>query len=96
MSLKVNCNYLQPQKKKNASIRLNRIEGQIRGIKKLIEDGKSCREILNQVASVEKAMVGVKKVILRNYLETCAATAIKSAKNDGIYDELMEVFYQYS
>lgn len=96
MPLLVNCNYLQPDKKQHARSRLNRIAGQVRGVQKMIDDGKTCVEILNQIASIEKAFIGVKKVILRNYLETCATKAIKSSTSNSVYDELMEVIYKYS
>lgn len=92
----INCNYLQPDKKQNARSRLKRIEGQVRGIQKMIDDGKTCVEILNQIVSIEKAFIGVKKVIMRNYLETCATRAIKSSTSEGVYDGLMEVIYKYS
>lgn len=96
MSLLVDCNYLQPSRRQNVCLRLNRIEGQVRGVRKMIDRSKTCVEILNQIASIEKALVGVKKVILRNYLETCFTKAIKFSPSKGMYDELMEVIYKYS
>lgn len=76
--------------------RLNRIEGQIRGLKGMAEEDRYCPELLTQVASVHEALRGVARVILRHYLETCAAKAIRSAHPDGIYDELMDVFYKFA
>ncbi len=95
MDLLVNCNYLQPDKKQNVRSRLNRIAGQVKGVQKMIDKRKTCVEILNQIVSIKKALRGVKKVILRNYLETCATKAITSATTSGVYDELMEVIYKY-
>ncbi len=96
MNSKVNCHYLQPDKKKKSITRLNRIEGQIRGVGKMIEDRRSCVEVLNQLTSIEKALRGVKQVVFRNYLETCATKAIKASHSEGTYDDLMEVIYKYS
>ncbi len=76
--------------------RLNRIEGQIRGLKGMAEEDRYCPELLTQVASVHEALRGVARVILRHYLETCATKAIRSAHPDGIYDELMDVFYKFA
>jgi len=76
--------------------RLNRIEGQIRGLRGMAEGDRYCPELLTQVASVHEALRGVARVILRHYLETCATKAIRSAHPDGIYDELMDVFYRFA
>ena len=76
--------------------RLNRIEGQVRGLKKMVEEDRYCVEILTQISSVQEALRGFTKFMMRNYLETCATKAIRSADSDGIYDELMDVIFKYS
>lgn len=76
--------------------RLNRIEGQIKGLKKMLEEGRPCVEILMQLASVQEALRGMTKLMMRNYLENCATEAIRSRAGDEIYDELMEVIFKFS
>lgn len=53
--------------------RLRRIEGQIRGLQRMVEDERPCAEIVNQVASVEQALSGVTKLLLTSHLRHCAA-----------------------
>lgn len=74
--------------------RLNRVEGQVRGVSRMLEDQRPCIEVLQQLASVQAALRGVTKDVLRNYLERCATDAIKSGE-DAIYDELMEAIYKF-
>ena len=74
--------------------RLARIEGQVKGVAKMVEAQRPCLEVLQQLASVQAAMKGVTKSVLRNYLERCATDAIRSGEN-GVYDELMEAIYKF-
>lgn len=79
--------------------RLSRIEGQIRGLKKMVEDGRYCLDILQQVSSTHEALRGAGKVLMRNYLEECATGAILSKnkkKQEEIYSELMDVIYKFA
>ncbi|MEP6960090.1 MAG: metal-sensitive transcriptional regulator [Nitrospirota bacterium] len=83
-------------RKAEAGVRLNRIEGQIRGLKKMASEGRPCVEILTQLASSQEALRGVTKLMMRNYLENCATEAIRSKSGEEIYDELMEVIFKFS
>lgn len=78
----------------NLASRLARIEGQIRGIARMVEDNRRCPEVLAQVGAVHKALDGVAKLLTRNYLERCATHAIHTG-DDAVYDELMNVIYRY-
>ena len=84
------------ERKAEATLRLNRIEGQVRGLKKMLEDGRPCVELLTQLASVQEALRGLTKLMMRNYLENCASEAIRSKSGDEIYDELMEVIFKFA
>lgn len=75
--------------------RLNRIEGQVRGVSRMLEEQRPCIEVLQQLASVQAALRGVTKDVLRNYLERCATDAIRSG-DTAIYDELMEAIYKFA
>ncbi len=83
-------------RKAEAGVRLNRIEGQIRGLKKMASEDRPCVEILTQLASSQEALRGVTKLMMRNYLENCATEAIRSKSGEEIYDELMEVIFKFS
>ena len=68
--------------------RLNRIEGQIRGIKGMVERDAYCTDILTQVAAVNAALCSFNKVLLANHIRTCVAEDIRSGKDETI-DELV-------
>ena len=73
--------------------RLKNIEGQVRGIQRMVENEKYCVDILTQISAVRSALNSVGMVILRRHIETCVADAIKSGGEDrsAIIDELMSV-----
>ena len=75
--------------------RLGRIEGQVRGVSRMLEEQRPCIEVLQQLASAQSALRGVTKEVLRNYLERCASDAIRSS-DPAIYDELMEAIYKFA
>ena len=68
--------------------RLNRIEGQIRGIKSMVERDAYCPEILTQVAAANAALNSFNKVLLGNHIKTCVADDIRMG-NDAAVDELV-------
>jgi DNA-binding FrmR family transcriptional regulator len=78
--------------------RLRRIEGQIRGLQKMVEDDRYCADIITQVASVQEALRGVARNLMRNHLHHCAAKALRSHKKkeaEAMYDELLEMIYAH-
>lgn len=74
--------------KKDLMARLNRIEGQVRGIKGMIEKDIYCDDILNQIASVQSAMNSVSRLILNNHMKSCMVTRIQAGETEVI-DELL-------
>ncbi len=70
--------------------RLNRIEGQVRGIKGMVEKDVYCTDILIQVAAVNAALNSFNKVLLANHIRTCVADDIRQGKEETI-DELVAV-----
>lgn len=70
--------------------RLSRIEGQVRGIKSMLENDAYCTDILIQVAAVNAALNSFNKVLLAEHIRTCVAEDIKAGKDETI-DELVEV-----
>jgi len=90
---------IEKARKKALNDRLNRIQGQIEGLRKMIGDERPCLEILAQISSVHEALRGVGKIMLRNYLESCATNAIRSRdkrKAEETYNDLMEVIYKFA
>ena len=68
--------------------RLSRIEGQVRGIRKMVENDAYCTDILVQVSAVNAALISFNKVLLANHIRTCVADDIRSGKEETI-DELV-------
>jgi DNA-binding FrmR family transcriptional regulator len=89
---------VDPDIKDRTTKRLRRIEGQVRGLQKMVEEERYCADILTQVSSVHEALRGVARELLRNHLKHCAATAIRSgdAQAEAMYDELVELVYRHS
>jgi DNA-binding FrmR family transcriptional regulator len=77
--------------------RLRRIEGQIRGLQKMVEEDRYCPDIIVQVASVQEALRGVGRLLLRNHLKHCATQAIKSGPGEAeaMYDEVLDLVYRH-
>ncbi len=78
--------------------RLRRIEGQVRGLQKMVEEERYCAEILTQISSVHEALRGVGREVMRHHLEHCATGAIRAGgtRADDMYDELVELMYTYT
>ncbi len=74
---------------KDLITRLNRIEGQVRGIKGMVENEAYCVDILTQVSAVQSALNGFNKVLLGNHIRTCVVDDIREG-NDEVVDELMK------
>ena len=78
--------------------RLKRIEGQVRGLQRMVEQDRYCADILLQVASVQEALRGVGRNLMKNHLQHCATKAISSGKPKeaaAMYDELLELVYKH-
>ena len=77
--------------------RLRRIEGQVRGLQKMVEEDRYCADIVMQIASVQEALRGVARQLMRNHLKHCAATAIRQGETEAeaMYDELLELIYKH-
>ncbi len=76
--------------------RLRRIEGQVRGLQKMVEEDRYCADILVQISSVHEALRSVGRELMRNHLKHCAASAIKAGDDEAeaMYDELVDLFHK--
>jgi len=75
--------------KANLTTRLNRIEGQIRGVKGMIEKDVYCDDILNQIAAIQSALNGVGKLLLEGHMKSCVIERIQTGDHEVI-DELLK------
>lgn len=80
----------EEETRKDLTKRLNIIEGQIRGIKQMIEDDRYCDDILIQIAAVNKALKSLGNNILESHLKTCVTTNIQKGNLD-ILEEVMQL-----
>ena len=78
--------------------RLRRIEGQVRGLQRMVEEDRYCADILTQISSVHEALRSVGRELMRNHLKHCATSAIRAGESDAeaMYDELVEMMYRHS
>jgi CsoR family transcriptional regulator, copper-sensing transcriptional repressor len=78
--------------------RLRRIEGQVRGLQRMVEEDRYCADIIMQVASVQEALRSVGRSLMRNHLHHCAAHALShgtAQESHAMYDELLELIYKH-
>jgi DNA-binding FrmR family transcriptional regulator len=89
---------VDPEVKSRNLKRLRRIEGQVRGLQKMVEEDRYCADILTQISSVHEALRGVGRELMRNHLKHCATGAIKTGgvKADSMYDEIVDLMYTHS
>jgi DNA-binding FrmR family transcriptional regulator len=88
---------VDPEIKHSIGTRLRRIEGQIRGLQKMVEEERYCADVLMQLSSVQEALRGVGRGLLQNHLKYCVTEAIRSREPeqaDAMYEELMELMYK--
>src|SRR5438552_18162125 len=86
---------VDPQIRDKAITRLRRIEGQIRGLQKMVEEERYCADVIVQIAAVQESLRATARLLLRNHLQHCATEAIRSsnaARRDAMYDELTGLF----
>jgi DNA-binding FrmR family transcriptional regulator len=78
--------------------RLRRIEGQVRGLQKMIEEDRYCADILTQISSVQEALRSVGRELMRNHLKHCATHAIRAGEGEAeaMVDELVGLIYKHS
>jgi DNA-binding FrmR family transcriptional regulator len=88
---------VDPEIKHSIGTRLRRIEGQVRGLQKMIEEERYCADVLMQLSSVQEALRGVGRTLLHNHLKHCVTEAIRTGEPeqaDAMYEELMELMYK--
>jgi CsoR family transcriptional regulator, copper-sensing transcriptional repressor len=79
------------QEKKALTTRLNRIEGQVRGIKRMIEEDVYCDDVLNQIAAVQAALNSVGRLLLESHMKSCVVERIEQGETEVIEELLITV-----
>jgi DNA-binding FrmR family transcriptional regulator len=90
---------VDPEIRQSNLRRLRRIEGQIRGLQKMVLSDRYCADILVQIASVQEALRAVGRALMRNHLRHCATRTLRHgtrAEAEAMYDELLDLIYRYS
>ena len=86
-------------RKEAALKRLKRIEGQVRGVSKMVEDDRYCMDVLMQISAIQQALRGVSRELMHQHLEHCVHDAV--AKGDQgrereLYKEMLDLIYKYA
>ena len=87
--------YRTEEEKKQLIHRLNRISGQVEGIKKMIEEDRYCDDLLTQLLAVDKAVKSLSSVIIEKHMYSCIKKEV-SEGNLEVVDEVMQLFRRYS
>lgn len=85
----------KPSVKKDALARLRKIEGQIKGIQRMVESDRYCIDIINQITAAGKALDRVSLVVMRGHMETCVSDAMQAGRSGEKIDELMDSMYRF-
>jgi DNA-binding FrmR family transcriptional regulator len=89
--------FVDPEVKHAIGTRLRRIEGQVRGVQKMVEEERYCADVLIQLSSVQEALRGTARALMHHHLKHCATEAIRSGNQeqaDAIYEELVDLMYR--
>ncbi len=80
----------------SARRRIAIIEGQLRGLSKMIEEKKYCIDVLTQISAIHEALRCVGKLVVRHHLETCVTEGLQGGQREQHYEELMDLIYKLS
>jgi CsoR family transcriptional regulator, copper-sensing transcriptional repressor len=80
------------ENKKKALRRLKLIEGQVRGLQKMVEGGTYCIDIITQTSAVKQALSNVEDLILENHLDSCILKQVKSGNSAKATEEILKVY----
>lgn len=88
---------VDPDLKERNLNRLRRIEGQVRGLQRMVREDRYCADILTQISSVHEALRAVSRELMRNHLKHCATEAIRAGEDEAeeMYDELIHLMYKH-
>ncbi len=85
--------------RKDLLLRLRRVEGQVRGVQKMVEDERYCPDVLVQMSAIHESLRAVERILMKDHLQHCATQALRSGdakQAQRTYDELTELFYRHA
>ncbi len=85
--------------KSNLLARLKRIEGQVRGVQRMLDENRYCIDVLTQISAIHESLRKVSEALLRDHLDHCVTQALDSGdkrQQERIYDELADLFNKYA
>jgi DNA-binding FrmR family transcriptional regulator len=91
--------YLGEALKSRLLLRLKRIEGQVRGLQRMVEEERYCPDVMEQVSAAQESLRAVGQLLLRNHLQHCVTGAVRSgdeARSNQVYDELASLFFKHA
>lgn len=91
----MNDNNMQTDPKKSILLRLRRIEGQVRGVQRMIEEEAECSEIMNQIAAIKSAVNHVGILVFENHARDCIYRSINEADNEEIFNEIVKMMGRF-
>lgn len=90
---------IDPETKAANLRRLRRLEGQVRGLQKMVEEDRYCPDIMIQISAAQEALRTVGRELMRNHLRHCVTKAVTdgpTGQAHAMYDELLELIYKHS
>lgn len=87
---------LADKEKIDLKLRLKKVAGQINGIDKMIDEGRYCVDVVQQILAARAALNRVSLIILESHAKSCVVTAIKENRAEESIEELMDVFKQFT
>jgi len=89
----------QESARQDLLLRLRRVEGQVRGVQKMVEDERYCPDVLVQMSAIHESLRAVERILMKDHLQHCATQALRSGdakQAQRTYDELTELFYRHA
>jgi DNA-binding FrmR family transcriptional regulator len=80
-------------------LRLRRVEGQVRGVQKMVEEERYCPDVLVQMSAIHESLRAVERILMKDHLQHCATEALRSGDErqaQRTYNELTELFYRHA
>jgi CsoR family transcriptional regulator, copper-sensing transcriptional repressor len=80
-------------------VRLRRVEGQVRGVQKMVEEDRYCPDVLVQMSAIHESLRAVERILMKDHLQHCATEALRSGDDkqaQRTYNELTELFYRHA
>jgi DNA-binding FrmR family transcriptional regulator len=85
--------------RQDLQVRLRRVEGQVRGVQKMVEDDRYCPDVLVQMSAIHESLRAVERILMKDHLQHCATEALRSGDDkqaQRTYNELTELFYRHA